>query len=190
MLLGAGQNTTLAATSVTIKIEWTPQDGMRDLDAVAVVLGAPGSTRDDADLVFFNAPEHPRGIATVEVTVVPGRPAITVDLSRCAPSDECLVAVSNDAGPLLSGVPLRVAVDGAGTSLVSTELTAVGTESVLVLLELYRRQGAWKVRAVGQGYDGGLAALVTPLRVPRRGTTVQRCRRPATHAPRSCPRRH
>lgn len=110
---------------------------MRDLDAVAVVLGAPGSTRDDADLVFFNAPEHPRGIATVEVTVVPGRAAITVDLSRCAPSDERLVvAVSNDAGPLLSGVPLRVAVDGAGTSLVSTELTAVGTESALVLLEL------------------------------------------------------
>ncbi|MFC9291270.1 TerD family protein, partial [Streptomyces sp. NPDC057052] len=39
-------------------------------------------------------------------------------------------------------------------------LTGLGPESAVVALELYRRQGAWKVRAVGQGYAGGLAALL------------------------------
>ncbi|MET7519554.1 VWA domain-containing protein [Streptomyces sp. NPDC005480] len=34
-------------------------------------------------------------------------------------------------------------------------------ETVVVLAELYRRQGGWKVRAVGQGYASGLAGLAT-----------------------------
>lgn len=185
MLLGAGENTTLTAMAVTITIEWTPQDGMRELDAVAVVLGAPGSVRDDADLVFFNAPTHPRGIATVDVTVLPGRAVIAVDLTRCTPSDERLVlAVSNDAGPLLPGAPLRVSVDAAGASLAWAELTAVGTESALVLLELYRRQGAWKLRALGQGYDGGLAALVTDY-----GFHIEEQPTPRVQDPHPAPRR-
>ncbi|MGW6612028.1 TerD family protein [Streptomyces erythrochromogenes] len=34
-------------------------------------------------------------------------------------------------------------------------------ETVVVLAELYRREGGWKVRAVGQGYASGLAGLAT-----------------------------
>ncbi|WP_340384395.1 TerD family protein [Streptomyces sp. SS7] len=34
-------------------------------------------------------------------------------------------------------------------------------ESVAVLAELYRRDGGWKIRAVGQGYASGLAGLAT-----------------------------
>lgn len=30
-----------------------------------------------------------------------------------------------------------------------------------VAIELYRRAGGWKARAVGQGYDTGLAGLAT-----------------------------
>nr|BFD85460.1 TerD family protein [Streptomyces sp. Xyl84] len=55
-----------------------------------------------------------------------------------------------------------VAVTGLdGTELVSYTLTGLDTESAVIALELYRRQGAWKVRAVGQGYSGGLAELLT-----------------------------
>ena len=87
---------------------------------------------------------------------------VTVDLERCAPWDEwVVVALSNDAGRLHRDVPLRVAIDSAGTHLATSELAPVGTESAMVLLELYRRNGSWKMRAVGQGYDGGLADLVT-----------------------------
>ncbi|MFC9589795.1 TerD family protein [Streptomyces sp. NPDC056944] len=54
-----------------------------------------------------------------------------------------------------------VAVAGAdGTDIASYTLTGLDRESAVVALELYRRQGAWKVRAMGQGYEGGLAALL------------------------------
>jgi stress response protein SCP2 len=32
-------------------------------------------------------------------------------------------------------------------------------EAALVCLEIYRRDGTWRLRAVGQGYDDGLARL-------------------------------
>ena len=87
---------------------------------------------------------------------------VTVDLARCAPTDlRVLVALRNGSRPLHRDAPVRVAIDSAGTRLATSELAPVGTESAMVLLELYRRDGSWKVRAVRQGYDGGLDALVT-----------------------------
>ncbi|WFB10116.1 TerD family protein [Streptomyces sp. LX-29] len=54
-----------------------------------------------------------------------------------------------------------VAVTGLdGTEIASFTVTGLDAESAVVALELYRRQGAWKVRAVGQGYAGGLAAML------------------------------
>lgn len=54
-----------------------------------------------------------------------------------------------------------VAVTGPdGTDIASYTITGLDSESAVVALELYRRQGAWKVRAMGQGYEGGLAALL------------------------------
>ncbi|PKT66991.1 export associated protein, partial [Streptomyces populi] len=60
-----------------------------------------------------------------------------------------------------------VAVTGLdGLEVASYTLTGLDTESAVVALELYRRQGAWKVRAVGQGYAGGLAELLTDQGLP------------------------
>ncbi|GHJ38335.1 TerD family protein [Streptomyces sp. TS71-3] len=54
-----------------------------------------------------------------------------------------------------------VAVTGLdGTELATYTITGLDTESAVVAVELYRRQGAWKVRAVGQGYAGGLPDLL------------------------------
>ena len=61
-----------------------------------------------------------------------------------------------------------VAVTGLdGTELVSYTITDLDTESAVVALELYRRQGAWKVRAVGQGYAGGLSAMLHDQGLPQ-----------------------
>ncbi|WP_405402707.1 TerD family protein [Streptomyces sp. NBC_01104] len=71
--------------------------------------------------------------------------------------------------PLEAGGPTRfgavaspfVAVTGLdGAEIATFTLTGLDTESAVAALELYRRQGAWKVRAVGQGYAGGLAAML------------------------------
>ncbi|WP_030898476.1 TerD family protein [Streptomyces sp. NRRL S-474] len=61
-----------------------------------------------------------------------------------------------------------VAVAGLdGTEIAGYTITGLDTESAVVALELYRRQGAWKVRAVGQGYAGGLAELLTDQGLPQ-----------------------
>lgn len=71
--------------------------------------------------------------------------------------------------PLEAGGPTRfgtvaspfVAVTGLdGAEIATFTLTGLDSESAVTALELYRRQGAWKVRAVGQGYAGGLAAML------------------------------
>ncbi|MEV6739803.1 TerD family protein [Streptomyces sp. NPDC051104] len=60
-----------------------------------------------------------------------------------------------------------VAVTGLDGSQVATySITGLDSESAVIALELYRRQGGWKVRAVGQGYAGGLAALFTDQGLP------------------------
>ncbi|MFI1417919.1 TerD family protein [Streptomyces sp. NPDC020731] len=60
-----------------------------------------------------------------------------------------------------------VAVTGLdGSEIASYTITGLEAESAVTALELYRRQGAWKVRAVGQGYAGGLADLLTDQGLP------------------------
>ncbi|MGW7229107.1 TerD family protein [Streptomyces cyaneofuscatus] len=54
-----------------------------------------------------------------------------------------------------------IAVTGIdGTEIATFTLTGLDAESAVSALELYRRQGAWKVRAVGQGYAAGLAEML------------------------------
>lgn len=61
-----------------------------------------------------------------------------------------------------------VAVTGLdGTALARYTLTGLDAESAVVAVELYRRQGAWKVRAVGQGYAGGLPAMLHDQGLPQ-----------------------
>lgn len=54
-----------------------------------------------------------------------------------------------------------VAVSGpGGTGIADFTLTGLATETAVSALEFYRRAGAWKVRAVGQGYASGLAGML------------------------------
>ncbi|MGW0628843.1 TerD family protein [Streptomyces sp. NPDC002758] len=78
--------------------------------------------------------------------------------------------------PAGAGGPLRfgaldapsVTVTGLdGTGVARYTIAGLDAESAVVALELYRRQGTWKVRAVGQGYAGGLAALLNDQGLPQ-----------------------
>ncbi|MFE7751837.1 TerD family protein [Streptomyces sp. NPDC057428] len=60
-----------------------------------------------------------------------------------------------------------VAVTGLdGTEIATFTLTGLDTESAVTAIELYRRQGLWKVRAVGQGYAAGLAEMLADQGLP------------------------
>ncbi|MFE2939772.1 TerD family protein [Streptomyces sp. NPDC059255] len=65
-----------------------------------------------------------------------------------------------------TAAPFAAVTATDGTEIATFTLTGLDTESAVVALELYRRQGAWKVRAVGQGYAGGLAALFADQGLP------------------------
>ncbi|QEU85169.1 TerD family protein [Streptomyces viridosporus] len=83
-----------------------------------------------------------------------------------------LPAAGGGPGPTRFGAVAApfVAVTGLdGTEVASYTITGLETESAVIALELYRRQGAWKVRAVGQGYAGGLAELLTDQGLPQAG---------------------
>lgn len=54
-----------------------------------------------------------------------------------------------------------------GSEVASYTITDLDAESAVVALELYRRQDAWKVRAVGQGYAGGLADMLADQGLPQ-----------------------
>ncbi|MFB8209914.1 TerD family protein [Streptomyces sp. NPDC056010] len=128
-------------------------------------------------------------VAGVEWIAHPGSPQLHgLEVSRQAAADHRL-AVDLDALPegvhrvtvllalpLGAGGPTRfgavaspfVAVTGLdGAEIATFTLTGLDSESAVAALELYRRQGAWKVRAVGQGYAGGLAAMLADQGVDR-----------------------
>ncbi|MDT0347225.1 TerD family protein [Streptomyces litchfieldiae] len=54
-----------------------------------------------------------------------------------------------------------------GSPVVSYHITDLHAESAVVALELYRRNDTWKVRAVGQGYAGGLVAMLQDQGLPQ-----------------------
>ena len=81
-----------------------------------------------------------------------------------------LLALPVAGGPMsfaAVAAPFVVVTGLDGTELVSYTLVGLDAESAVVALELYRRQGAWKVRAVGQGYAGGLAELLGDQGLPQ-----------------------
>ncbi|MFD8892669.1 TerD family protein [Streptomyces sp. NPDC059566] len=93
------------------------------------------------------------------------RHTFAVDLDEVAADVHRLgvLLVLPPGGPVRFGaVPASyVAVaDPDGAELAGYTLTGLDAETAVVALELYRRQGAWKVRAVGQGYAEGLGALL------------------------------
>ncbi|WP_200308673.1 TerD family protein [Streptomyces adelaidensis] len=101
---------------------------------------------------------------------------LAVDLAALAPSVHrvtvLLALPSGSGGPARFGTVAApfVAVTGLdGSEVASYTITDLAAESAVVALELYRRQGVWKVRAVGQGYAGGLAELLTDQGLPEAG---------------------
>ncbi|WP_327386072.1 TerD family protein [Streptomyces sp. NBC_01207] len=99
------------------------------------------------------------------------RHTFAVDLDEVAADVHRLgvLLVLPPGGPVRFGaVPASyVAVaDPDGPELAGYTLTGLDAETAVVALELYRRQGAWKVRAVGQGYAEGLGALLADGGLP------------------------
>jgi stress response protein SCP2 len=155
--LSKGQNAPLTAMSIVVTV-----DLATGADLSALLVAPDGKVRSDADFIFFNQPDGP-GVRCRQPE--PGRAwRIEMDLPQVPAEIEqvrVVVALENPTGRFGSfAPPVAKLFDAAGTLLVQYESVGLSSESIVIVLEVYRRGADWKVRAVGQGYAGGLADLV------------------------------
>ncbi|UFS98357.1 TerD family protein [Nocardia huaxiensis] len=171
MNLVKGQNGPLNASDVVVSVQ---VGAPADLSALLVT--EQGRVRTDADFVFFNQPSGP-GVRLQAAGA--GQPAaLAISLGQVPRDIEQIRAVItlDQAGATFGRIapPVAVVSDAHGNRLYEYRIDGLSTESIVIAVEVYRRQNAWKVRAVGQGYAGGFAALVTD-----HGVSVDESPRPA-----------
>ncbi|MFG2435500.1 TerD family protein [Streptomyces sp. NPDC048508] len=166
MSMSKGSNVPVPTSALRVELGWRPGPGVPDVDASALLL-VNGKVRSDGDFVFYNQPAHTSGAVRHEgKRTADGQvtDALLVDLPRLEPVIEKVVlAASADGGSFgrVPGLYIRVLDARDGTEVARFDSTDATVETAFVLGELYRRQGAWKFRAVGQGYGSGLEGLAT-----------------------------
>src|SRR4051794_20766209 len=129
------------------------------LDVSGLLLTADGKVRSDDDFVFYNQPQGGPGV-TYRSGGGSAPDAITVDTDAVpAGVEKIVVTASLDGGGAFAGTTPTATVRSAddGSVIATFAPAGLGPETALVVVEVYRRGGAWKVRAVGQGYADGLA---------------------------------
>ncbi|GAB2847736.1 TerD family protein [Streptomyces deserti] len=161
-----GSNTPVSTTALRVELGWRSGPGVPDADASALLL-VDGKVRSDGDFVFYNQPLHSSGAIRHEGKRDAGgrvSDTLLVDLARVEPAIETVIVAASCDGGTFGQVPdLYIEVRDAAQGTVSARFDSTGatTETAFVLGEFYRRQGAWKFRAVGQGYSSGLEGLAT-----------------------------
>lgn len=160
-----GSNIPLSAARVTVDVAAPVR-----LDVSGLLLTADGKVRSDDDFIFYNQPSGP-GV-TYRSGGGTSPDAITVDTAAVPPGIEKIVVTASPdaAGQTFQGIEPTATIRNADDNSVLATFTPpqLGTETALVIVEVYLRNGAWKARAVGQGYANGLAGIATDF-----GVTVE-----------------
>ncbi|MER5613483.1 TerD family protein [Streptomyces sp. NPDC002215] len=161
-----GQNHTLPQTRLEIRVSaGTP------VVAGATLGDENGTVRGTEWIAHPGSPQLP-GLEVSRQAAADHRLAVDLDAlpAQVHRVTVLLALPTGVGGPVRFGAVASpfVAVTGLdGTEIATFTLTGLDTESAVAALELYRRQGAWKVRAVGQGYAGGLDAMLADQGLPR-----------------------
>ncbi|MFE4830016.1 TerD family protein [Streptomyces sp. NPDC056672] len=137
------------------------------LDVSGLLLTADGKVRSDDDFIFYNQPAGP-GV-TYRSGEGSAPDAIVVDTTAVPPGIEKIVVTASPdaAGQSFQGIEPTATIRDAATggALATFTPPRLGSETALVIVEIYLRNGAWKARAVGQGYADGLAGIATDFGV-------------------------
>ncbi|MEU0433390.1 TerD family protein [Streptomyces sp. NPDC006290] len=157
-----GSNIPLPVSRVTVDVTAPVR-----LDVSSLLLTADGKVRSDADFIFYNQPTGPGVTYRSGGGTAPD--AITVDTAAAPPGIEKIVVTASPdaAGQSFQGIEPTATIRNADDNTVLATFTPpqLGTETALVIVEVYLRNGAWKARAVGQGYANGLAGIATDFGV-------------------------
>ena len=144
-----------------------------DLDASAFLLAGHGKVRGEHDFIFYNQLKSDNGavehtgdnrtgagdgddeVIKVNLTTVPAdvdKIVITVTIHDAQARQQNFGQVGNAF--------IRIVNEDTGSEVVRFDLAEdYSVETATVFGEVYRHNGEWKFRAVGQGYSGGLAAM-------------------------------
>ncbi|MFJ3986587.1 TerD family protein [Streptomyces fungicidicus] len=170
-----GSNIPLPTARVTVDVAAPVR-----LDVSGLLLTADGKVRSDDDFIFYNQPTGPGVTYRSGGGTTPD--AITVDTASVPPGIEKIVVTASPdaAGQTFQGIEPTATLRNADDNAVLATFTPprLGDETALVVVEIYLRNGAWKARAVGQGYANGLAGIATDF-----GVTVEEPAAPARPAP-------
>jgi tellurium resistance protein TerD len=180
--LAKGANVSLSKeapglTAVIVGLGWQARSSSGadfDLDASALLLGPNDKVPSDEHFVFYNNLTSPDGSVVHQGDDLKGGSGfdddeqIAVDLVSVPREIERLVmAVSiYDAGGRdqnfgqVRRAFIRVVNQADGQEITRYDLSEdASTETAMIFGELYRSRGEWKFRAVGQGYEAGLAGI-------------------------------
>lgn len=162
--------------SITVGLGWDVRstDGSAfDLDASCFLLNANGKVRSDSDFIFYNNLKSTCGavVHTGDNRTGEGDgddEAINVELMQI-PADVAKLAFTvtiHEADQrhqnfgMVSNAFIRIVNKKTGREVARFDLSEdASTNTAMIFGEVYRHNGEWKFRAVGQGYDGGLGPL-------------------------------
>lgn len=163
-------------TNVLVGLGWDTRstDGAAfDLDASLFLLGANDKVRGQHDFIFYNQPTSADGSVEHTGDNRTGEgdgddESIKIDLTRVAADvQKIIVTVTiHDADARrqnfgqVQNAFVRVLNDKSQNEIVRFDLNEdYSIETAMIFAELYRHNGEWKFRAVGQGFSGGLKAM-------------------------------
>lgn len=162
---------------VTLGLGWAARattGAEYDLDASALMLGSNGKVLSDDHFVFFNNEKSPEGSVVYGGDELVGGSGDdddeTVDVDLALVPAECTSIVfpvsiyeADERGQNFGQVRaayIRVVNADGGEEIARYDLAEdASTETAMVFGELYRKDGEWKFRAVGQGYASGLRGI-------------------------------
>ncbi|MFF8381120.1 TerD family protein [Streptomyces sp. NPDC015661] len=170
--MSKGANIGLATLSedtggVVVGLSWSSATGDGDADVSVLLVDAGGKVRGDTDFYFYNHPAAEDGSVQLlgKVPTENGsEDRISLDLTAIPEDVATIVVAASQYGGARFGDldDLRMTVtDRSGEALLGFSIEDATVETAFIFGELYRRNDEWKFRAVGQGYETGLAGLAT-----------------------------
>ena len=141
-----------------------------NMTMATILCGADGRALSDEHFVFFNQLSTPElSVQQLDAALGGDQEQVEVDLAAVpAAVQRIVVVVYVNDGPAhrrtlgrLRSCVLRVLNLDGNTELVRSEELAAGLsgETALALGEVYRHDGGWKFKVLGQGYSAGVAGI-------------------------------
>lgn len=164
--------------AIDIGLGWNERvtDGAAfDLDASLFMVGQSGKVLSDFGFIFYNNKTSPDGSvvhsgdnrtgggAGDDETIKVFLDKVPADVTRLVAAVTIHEAAERKQNfGMVDGAFIRVVNQENGVEIARYDLTEdYGVETALIFGEVYRHNGEWKLKAVGQGFAGGLGPLAT-----------------------------